>query len=106
MSDQVLFYVFATIAVVTSALVIGQSNPMYSVLLLIVSFAALAGLYIGLDAPFVAKVAGILFFYIWMRWTVPRYRYDQLMKFGWKWLLPASVINLLVTAAAMLYFNA
>jgi NADH-quinone oxidoreductase subunit H len=48
----------------------------------------------------------ILFVYIWMRWTVPRYRYDQLMTFGWKWLFPASVINLIVTAALVLYFNA
>jgi NADH-quinone oxidoreductase subunit H len=55
---------------------------------------------------FLLKVGAILFTYIWVRWTVPRYRYDQLMKFGWKWLLPASVINLIVTAAAVLYFNA
>jgi len=55
---------------------------------------------------FLAKVAVILFAYIWMRWTVPRYRYDQLMQFGWKWLFPASVINLIVTAALVLYFNA
>ena len=55
---------------------------------------------------FIAKVAGFLFFYIWMRWTVPRYRYDQLMQFGWKWLFPASVINLIVTAALVLYLNA
>ena len=55
---------------------------------------------------FLIKVGVILFAYIWVRWTVPRYRYDQLMSFGWKWLLPASVINLLVTAAAVLYFNA
>jgi NADH-quinone oxidoreductase subunit H len=55
---------------------------------------------------FLLKVAFILFVYIWMRWTVPRYRYDQLMSFGWKWLFPASVINLIVTAAAVLYFNA
>ena len=52
------------------------------------------------------KVGVILFAYIWMRWTVPRYRYDQLMQFGWKWLFPASVINLIVTAALVLYFNA
>jgi NADH-quinone oxidoreductase subunit H len=51
------------------------------------------------------KVGLILFFYIWMRWTLPRYRYDQLMGFGWKWLLPASVINLLLTAAGILYFS-
>jgi NADH-quinone oxidoreductase subunit H len=55
---------------------------------------------------FLAKVAGFLFVYIWMRWTVPRYRYDQLMMFGWKYLFPASVLNLIVTAALVLYFNA
>ena len=54
---------------------------------------------------FLAKVAAILFFYVWMRWTLPRYRYDQLMAFGWKVLLPLSVINLLVTAAGVLYFS-
>ena len=54
---------------------------------------------------FLLKVGAILFFYIWMRWTLPRYRYDQLMAFGWKILLPLSVINLLVTAAGVLYFG-
>ncbi len=51
---------------------------------------------------FFLKVGFLLFFYIWMRWTLPRYRYDQLMEFGWKWLLPAAVLNLLVTAAVVL----
>jgi len=55
---------------------------------------------------FLVKVFLILFFYVWMRWTLPRYRYDQLMQFGWKWLFPAAVINLVVTAALVLYFNA
>src|SRR5437867_4043238 len=54
---------------------------------------------------FLLKVGAILFFYVWMRWTLPRYRYDQLMRFGWKVLLPAAVVNLLVTAAAVLYFG-
>ena len=54
---------------------------------------------------FLIKVAALLFFYVWMRWTLPRYRYDQLMAFGWKILLPLSVINLLVTAAGVLYFG-
>jgi NADH-quinone oxidoreductase subunit H len=54
---------------------------------------------------FLLKVATILFVYVWMRWTLPRYRYDQLMRFGWKVLLPIAVVNLLVTAAAVLYFG-
>jgi NADH-quinone oxidoreductase subunit H len=54
---------------------------------------------------FLVKVAAILFFYIWMRWTLPRYRYDQLMGFGWKVLLPVAVVNLLVTAAVVLAFG-
>ncbi|HWW87502.1 MAG TPA: NADH-quinone oxidoreductase subunit NuoH [Vicinamibacterales bacterium] len=53
---------------------------------------------------FLIKVAALLFFYVWMRWTLPRYRYDQLMRFGWKFLLPLAVVNLLVTAAGVLYF--
>ena len=55
---------------------------------------------------FLLKIGAILFTYIWVRWTVPRYRYDQLMQFGWKWLFPAAVLNLIVTAAMVLYFNA
>ena len=55
---------------------------------------------------FLLKVGAILFFYVWMRWTLPRYRYDQLMRFGWKILLPLAVVNLLVTAAGVLYFGA
>jgi NADH-quinone oxidoreductase subunit H len=54
---------------------------------------------------FLIKVGALLFFYVWMRWTLPRYRYDQLMAFGWKVLLPASVLNLLATAAGVLYFG-
>ena len=54
---------------------------------------------------FLLKVSAILFFYVWMRWTLPRYRYDQLMAFGWKVLLPVAVLNLLVTAAGVLYFQ-
>jgi NADH-quinone oxidoreductase subunit H len=52
---------------------------------------------------FLAKVFVILFFYVWMRWTLPRYRYDQLMEFGWKWLLPVAVLNLIFTAALVLW---
>ena len=53
----------------------------------------------------IMKVGAILFFYVWMRWTLPRYRYDQLMRFGWKVLLPLAALNLLATAAGVLYFG-
>ncbi len=54
---------------------------------------------------FLVKVFLLLFFYIWMRWTLPRYRYDHLMEFGWKWLLPAATLNLLVTAGVVLWMG-
>jgi len=47
---------------------------------------------------FLLKVTLILFFYVWTRGTLPRFRYDQLMSFGWKLLLPVSLVNLVVTA--------
>jgi len=54
---------------------------------------------------FLLKVSFLLFFYVWMRWTLPRYRYDQLMEFGWKWLLPVAVLNLIATAAAVIWLG-
>ena len=54
---------------------------------------------------FLIKVFLLLFFYVWMRWTLPRYRYDQLMEFGWKWLLPTAVLNLIVTAAFVIWLG-
>jgi NADH-quinone oxidoreductase subunit H len=47
---------------------------------------------------FVLRVFGFLFVYIWVRGTLPRFRYDQLMAFGWKFLLPLAIANLVVTA--------
>jgi NADH-quinone oxidoreductase subunit H len=54
---------------------------------------------------FIIKVLLILFFYVWMRWTLPRYRYDQLMEFGWKFLLPAATLNLIATAALVIWLG-
>ncbi len=51
---------------------------------------------------FVVKVLCVLFFYIWVRWTIPRFRYDQLMNLGWKVMLPLGLLNLVVTASWML----
>jgi NADH-quinone oxidoreductase subunit H len=52
-----------------------------------------------------AKIIFFIFFFMWIRWTIPRFRYDQLMNLGWKGLLPLSILNLLVTGAVLLYFN-
>ncbi|MFO7693624.1 MAG: NADH-quinone oxidoreductase subunit J [Vicinamibacterales bacterium] len=60
-TDVLLFYLFGAIAVGASLLVVLGRNPMHSVLLLIVSFAALAGLYVGLEAPFAAVVQIIIY---------------------------------------------
>ena len=46
----------------------------------------------------IIKIAGLLFLFIWLRATLPRLRYDRLMKFGWKILLPVATLNLVVTA--------
>jgi NADH-quinone oxidoreductase subunit H len=50
---------------------------------------------------FAAKVGALLFFFIWVRWTLPRFRYDQLMNLGWKVMLPVALVNILVTGGVM-----
>jgi len=52
---------------------------------------------------FVTKVFAFIFLYVWIRGTLPRFRYDQLMSFGWKLLLPVSLVNLIVTALVIVY---
>jgi NADH-quinone oxidoreductase subunit J len=61
MPETLLFYLLSALAIGASALVVGQRNPMYSVMLLIAAFGALAGLYIQLDAPFVAVAQIIIY---------------------------------------------
>jgi NADH-quinone oxidoreductase subunit J len=60
-SELIAFYLFAAVAIGASLLVIAQRNPIYSVLLLIASFGALSGLYVLLDAPFVAVIQIIVY---------------------------------------------
>jgi NADH-quinone oxidoreductase subunit H len=54
---------------------------------------------------FLLKVVFLLFFYVWTRGKLPRFRYDQLMDFGWKFLLPVALANLVVTSFAVLVLN-
>src|SRR5690349_6149822 len=115
MPETIAFYLFAALAVLTSSLVIGQRNPMYSVLLLIASFGALSGLYILLDAPFVAVAqiiiyAGaimVLFLFVVMLLNAPKEdaaewdRLHPLRQPGvarWGTLLAALLIVQLITA--------
>lgn len=51
---------------------------------------------------FIIKMFAFIFLFIWLRAVLPRYRFDQLMSFGWKWLLPLSLLNILVTGAVAL----
>ena len=92
-----------------------------------ISSAVMASLYFGgYDIPFadekswglsantlaliggavlMAKIAFFLFLFMWVRWTIPRFRYDQLMNLGWKSLIPLALLNMLVTGAIILFLN-
>jgi NADH-quinone oxidoreductase subunit H len=68
--------------------------------------AVLNGPVIGAVLPifwFVLKILFFLLLYIWVRGTLPRFRYDQLMNFGWKFLMPVAILNILVTALVLAY---
>jgi NADH-quinone oxidoreductase subunit H len=54
---------------------------------------------------FLIKLSVLLFCYLWIRWTLPRFRYDQLMAFGWKVLLPLATVTLVAAAAGVIYFG-
>lgn len=96
---------------------------------MIISGAVMATLYFGgYDIPFVneaalsakwgvntvavlgtltllAKIVFFLFLFMWVRWTIPRFRYDQLMDLGWKKMIPLALVNMLVTGAVILWLN-
>lgn len=56
---------------------------------------------IGIGVLFV-KICFFIFFYMWVRWTIPRFRYDQLMHLGWKILIPLSILNIMITGVVIL----
>jgi NADH-quinone oxidoreductase subunit H len=90
-----------------------------------ISSAVIASLYFGgynfpfidqLDLPqniltligtgiFFAKVFFFIFFFMWIRWTIPRFRYDQLMHLGWRIMIPLALVNILLTAGYVLWRN-
>jgi NADH-quinone oxidoreductase subunit H len=48
------------------------------------------------------KICGFIFFFMWVRWTIPRFRYDQLMHLGWRILIPLSILNIIITGIVIL----
>jgi len=59
---------------------------------------------IGIGVLFI-KICFFIFFYMWVRWTIPRFRYDQLMNLGWKILIPLSIANIIITGICILAFK-
>jgi NADH-quinone oxidoreductase subunit H len=59
---------------------------------------------LGVVALF-AKIFAFIFFFMWVRWTIPRFRYDQLMDLGWKVLIPLSIANIVITGVWITYFK-
>ena len=69
-------------------------------------FPAFGGIYVQAALSvfwFVFKIFSFLFLFIWVRSTLPRFRYDQLMSFGWKFLMPVAMLNILATALWLAY---
>jgi NADH-quinone oxidoreductase subunit H len=54
---------------------------------------------------FFAKVAAIIFFFLWVRWTLPRFRFDQLMKLGWYVFFEVALVNIFITAGILAYLK-
>jgi len=80
--------------------------------ILVVSSLAVSLFFGGWQGPFLPpilwfliKVFVFIFFFIWIRATFPRFRYDQLMKFGWKVLFPLALVNILLTAVGLIFFS-
>lgn len=56
-------------------------------------------------ASFFVKIGAVLFFFIWVRWSIPRFRYDQLMNIGWKVMFPLAIVNLLWAALLVMWIK-
>ena len=82
--------------------------PVFALIFFALAAALLLPALVSIFMPvfwFTAKTGFLLFVFIWVRGTLPRFRYDQLMGFAWKFLFPAAVLNLLVTGLMVALFS-
>ena len=95
---------FISSAVMATLFFGGYDIPFVDETQLVSSIGANLTALIGFVALF-AKILFFLFLFIWVRWTIPRFRYDQLMDLGWKKLIPLALANMIITAVVMLWLN-
>jgi NADH-quinone oxidoreductase subunit H len=91
---------FASSAIMACLFFGGYDCPFVDESNLSTNMAALLG-----GAMLFGKIAFFLFLFMWVRWTIPRFRYDQLMNLGWKILIPLALINMLATGGIILWQN-
>jgi NADH-quinone oxidoreductase subunit H len=96
---------FTMCAILTTLFLGGWTLPGFGYLEHALSGSALGQIALGLTsfAIFFAKVASLVFFFMWVRWTLPRFRWDQLMKLGWNVLIPIALANIIGTAVFLEY---
>jgi NADH-quinone oxidoreductase subunit H len=101
------FYLFAEYInmFISSAIMVtlffgGYDMPFVNEAALSPNIAALVGVI-----ALLAKVFFFIFFFMWVRWTIPRFRYDQLMNLGWKVMIPLALVNMLITGGLILWLN-
>jgi NADH-quinone oxidoreductase subunit H len=101
------FYLFAeyinmfiSSAIIASLYFGGYNFPFIDQLGLSHNMLTLAGTLI-----FFGKIFFFIFFFMWIRWTIPRFRYDQLMHLGWRIMIPLALVNILLTAGVVLWKN-
>jgi len=95
---------FISSAVVATLFFGGYDIPFVDEAALAANIGVNAAAALGFAALF-SKILFFLFLFIWVRWTIPRFRYDQLMDLGWKKLIPLALANMLITAVVVLWLN-
>ena len=91
---------FISSAVMATLYFGGYDVPFFDESTLSANVAALVGII-----ALMAKIIFFIFLFMWVRWTIPRFRYDQLMHLGWRILIPLALFNMLATGGAILWFK-